>query len=63
MSEVIEVSQRIMKNIIMFLLFGHIHKWTTVSTQELTREGSNERGTRLILRCATCGNVKKVDLI
>lgn len=52
-----------MIRLIWFIIFGHTHKWETIDTTVLTKEYSAARGMRYVLRCNTCGKVKKVDLI
>lgn len=40
------------------------HEWETLRETRLTLTGDDGRvGTRYILRCTKCGNVKKEDLI
>ncbi len=52
-----------MIRLIQWLIWGHIHKWNTIFNTRLTLVDSKMVGTRYILRCDHCGNIKKVDLI
>lgn len=51
-----------MLRLIQWLIFGHIHKWNTEKNVPLERD-DGAVGTRYLLRCTHCGNVKKKDLI
>lgn len=46
-----------------FIFSGCWHKWETVSTHRLTDSDCGGIGSRYILRCTKCGDVKKRDLI
>jgi hypothetical protein len=55
-----------MWRLIQFLILGHVHQWETLSRSPLTMGDDKKpvaRGDRYILRCKTCGEVKKRDLI
>jgi len=41
----------------------HQHAWSIIDTRTLGRIGSEETGTRYVLQCTKCGDVKKRDLI
>lgn len=51
-----------MIKLLQYLIFGHAHKWKSVSRHNLTEEGGGI-GVRYILQCEQCGKVKKTDLI
>lgn len=50
-----------MIRLLQLLFYGHIHKWETESVHDLKM--ATDRGSRYILRCSECGDVKMVDLI
>lgn len=51
-----------MKRFIGFLLYGCFHTWQTINVKRLANVNNEVIGTRYILRCEKCGEVKKKDL-
>jgi len=54
--------------LIKFLLLGHSHAWETIAERELVVNDSDDghqcaKGTRYVLRCKSCGWIKKRDMI
>lgn len=51
-----------MLRLLQYIITGHSHRWKVLEQVGLLGiEGS--RGTRFILQCEQCGNVRKRDLI
>lgn len=50
-----------MIRLLQFLWFGHWHSWETTESGSLRFIDTGEVGRRYILRCKTCGMIKKVD--
>lgn len=52
-----------MLRLLQLIVFGHIHYYETVDTYNLSASKSTAVGTRYVLRCSKCGNVKFKDVI
>lgn len=49
--------------LLLVLLFGHMHKWNTISEAKLTHINTGAVGTRYICQCEKCGKIVKRDMI
>lgn len=50
-----------MVKLIQLLIFGHTHKWKLLESVNLNIGTCN--GSRWVLQCETCGNIKNKDII
>jgi hypothetical protein len=57
----IEIST--MHDILEMLFVGHVHKWFVISKGPLRNDVTGSTGTRYVLQCLHCGNIKYVDVI
>lgn len=44
------------------LIFGHIHQWE-IHREVRLEDANGDRGSRYILRCKNCGEIKHKDCI
>lgn len=50
--------------LVQWLIFGHIHKWKILTSNLVTYKylsGSTSIGTRYVLQCEHCGNMKTFE--
>jgi hypothetical protein len=52
-----------MHDILEMLFVGHVHKWFVISKGPLRNDVTGSTGTRYVLQCLHCGNIKYVDVI
>ena len=46
-----------------FLFYGHIHKWKIIDKYDLAYSAKTSTGTRYVLQCSKCGDIKMHDAI
>jgi len=54
-----------MISLIKWLIFGHLHEWEILAASSIYEDQTTERpcGSRVILRCKHCGDVKQKKMM